>query len=173
MRTSHVIIERVAHWLQYFTLAELIFVLKQDAHMYPFDKFRVQKIASAVRHTFSSDQSDNDVRMLIEDLSAAYCQTRPLVKPTSISSITIRQNNHLLVPFRSSCPTCYQVLNENNCKQRRIRLYCNNGSVVIGKNFIFVFDYHIHPHKFQYILLNILLVKPINASQIDKSFSLL
>jgi hypothetical protein len=102
--------------------------------MYPFDKFRIQKIASAVRHTFASDQSDDDVRMLIQDLSTAYCQTRPLNKPTSISSIMIGQTNHLLVPFRSSCPICHQVLNENNCKQRRIRLYCYNGSVVIGKN---------------------------------------
>jgi len=147
MRTSRVIIELIAHWLEYFTLAELIFVLKADAHMYPFDKFRVQKIALALRHTFSSDQSDNDVRMLIEDLATVYSQTRPLVKPTSISSITIRKNDHLLVPFRSSCPTCCQSLNESNSKQRGIRLYCDNGSVIIGKNDFFAFDYDINPHK--------------------------
>jgi hypothetical protein len=137
MRTPRVIIERVAHWLEYFTLTELVFVLKEDARMYPFDKFRVAKIGLAVRHTFASDQSDNEVRMLIEDLSTVYCQTRPLVKPTSISSITIRQNDHLLVPFRSSCPTCYQSLNITNSQQRRIRLYCHTGSVAIGKKTIF------------------------------------
>lgn len=134
MRTSHVVISRVAHWLEYFTLAELVFVLKEDARMYPYDKFRIEKIATALRHTFSSNQSDNDVRMLIQDLSVAYCQPHQLTKPTSISSITVRKNDHLLIPFQSTCPTCCQILNENHCKQRRIRLYCSNGSVVIGKN---------------------------------------
>ena len=136
MRTAPAIVERVTHWLQYFSLAELMFILTEDARMYPLDKFRVDKIGFALRHTFSSDQSDNDVRKLIEDLSQAYCQTRPVMKPTSISSITLRQNVHLLVPFRSSCPTCSQPLNENNSKQKKIRLYCSNGSVVIG-NFAF------------------------------------
>ncbi|CAF4653683.1 unnamed protein product [Rotaria magnacalcarata] len=112
MRTPSIIIERVAHWLEFFTLAELVFVLSEDARMYPLDKFPIEKIALAVRHTFSSEQSNNDVKMLIEDLSMSYCQTRPLVKPTSISFIKIRHNNHLLVPFRSSCPTCYQNFNE-------------------------------------------------------------
>lgn len=129
-----------AHWLEYFTLAELIFILKEDARMYPFDKFRVEKIAFAVRHTFASDQSDDQVKMLIEDLSAAYCQTRPVIKPTSISSITIRQNDHQLVPFRSSCPICYQSLDMTNSQQKRIRVYRHNGSVVIGKNNIFILD---------------------------------
>lgn len=140
MRTSPLIIQRVAYWLEYFTLAELIFVLQEDVRMYPLDKFRVQKIASAVRHTYSSDQSDADVKMLIEDLSTAYCQPRPLIKPTSISSNRIRHNDHILVPYRTSCPTCYQSLNVANCKQRHIRLYCYNGAVVIGENSIFVFD---------------------------------
>lgn len=139
MRTSPLIIERVAHWLEYFTLAELIFVLQEDARMYPFDKFRVQKIASAVRHTFSSDQSDADVKMLIEDLSTAYCQPRPLIKPTSISSNRIRHNDHLLIPYRTSCPSCYQSLNVADCKQRHIRLYCYNGAVAIGKKNTFCF----------------------------------
>ena len=137
MRTPSIIIERVAHWLEVFTLAELVFVLSEDARMYPLDKFRVEKIALALRHTFSSEQSDNDVKMLIEDLSMSYCQSRPLVKPTSISSIQIRHNNHLLVPFRSSCPICYESLNINNSCQKRIRLYCHNGSVVTGKNIVF------------------------------------
>ncbi|CAF4209866.1 unnamed protein product [Rotaria magnacalcarata] len=131
MRTPSIIIERVAHWLEFFTLAELVFVLSEDARMYPLDKFPIEKIALAVRHTFSSEQSNNDVKMLIEDLSMSYCQTRPLVKPTSISFIKIRHNNHLLVPFRSSCPTCYQSLNINNSCQKCIRLYCHNGSVVL------------------------------------------
>ncbi|CAF1049578.1 unnamed protein product [Rotaria magnacalcarata] len=134
MRTPSIIIERVAHWLEFFTLAELVFVLSEDARMYPLDKFPIEKIALAVRHTFSSEQSNNDVKMLIEDLSMSYCQTRPLVKPTSISFIKIRHNNHLLVPFRSSCPTCYQSLNINNSCQKCIRLYCHNGSVVLDNH---------------------------------------
>ncbi|CAF1933987.1 unnamed protein product [Rotaria magnacalcarata] len=134
MRTPSIIIERVAHWLEFFTLAELVFVLSEDAQMYPLDKFPIEKIALAVRHTFSSEQSNNDVKMLIEDLSMSYCQTRPLVKPTSISFIKIRHNNHLLVPFRSSCPTCYQSLNINNSCQKCIRLYCHNGSVVLDNH---------------------------------------
>ncbi|CAM4793118.1 unnamed protein product [Rotaria magnacalcarata] len=130
MRTPSIIIERVAHWLEFFTLSELVFVLSEDARMYPLDKFRIEKIALAIRHTFSSEQSNNDVKMLIEDLFMSYCQTRPLVKPTSISFIKIRHNNHLVVAFRSSCPTCYQSLNINNSCQKCVRLYCHNGSVV-------------------------------------------
>lgn len=165
MRTPPVIIQRVTQWLHYFTLAELIFVLKENTCMYPFDRFRVQKIALALRHTFASDQSDDDVRMLIADLSNVYAQTRPLLKPTSISSITSRQNDHLLVPFRSSCPTCCQSLNENNSKQSRVRLYCHNGSTVIGKNLVFVFHYNIGLHQFSSIILNTRLVKKVYYSQ--------
>jgi hypothetical protein len=61
MRTPPAVIERVVYWLEYFTLAELIFVLQEDARLYRLDKFRVDKIAFAVRETFSSDQPDNDV----------------------------------------------------------------------------------------------------------------
>ncbi|CAF3700006.1 unnamed protein product [Rotaria sp. Silwood1] len=132
MRTSSVVIERVSYWLEYFTLAELVFVLNEDARMSPFDKFRFNKIASAVRHTFMSDQSDLHVKMLIDDLSTAYCQSRPLHKQTSVSSIMIRQNENLLVPFQSSCPKCNQSLDASDAIQRRVRLYCQNGSVVTG-----------------------------------------
>jgi hypothetical protein len=90
MRTSRVIIERVSHWLEHFTIAELVFVLNEDARMPLFDRFRIEKIASSLRHTFSSDQSNKDVKLLIEDLSVVYCQTRPVQKPTSLSSIMVR-----------------------------------------------------------------------------------
>jgi len=136
MRTSSVIIERVSHWLQHFTLAELVFVLNEDARMFLFDRFRIEKIASSLRHTFSSDQSNKDVKLLIEDLSVAYCQTRPVQKPTSLSSIMVRQNDHLLVPFQSSCPSCNRSLDGSNAVQKRLRLYCQNGSVVTGNLFV-------------------------------------
>lgn len=149
MRTPQFIIEHVAHWLQYFSLAELFFVLNEDARIHPFDKLRVEKIASAVRHTYFSEQSNNDVKMLIQDLSTAFCQTRPLVKPTPISSISIRCNDHLLIPFRSSCPSCNQNLNAYHCDQRRIRVYCYNGSVVVGKKCVFyLMSYYFLRKKF-------------------------
>ncbi len=135
MRTSAEIIGRVCHWLKFFTLAELIFVLNEDARMSVFDKFRIEKISFSLRHTFFSDQSDRHVKMLIDDLSLSYFQARPVHKPTSLSSITTRQNNHTLVPFQSSCPTCNCTLNPHDTFQRRIRLYCQNGSVVTGKLF--------------------------------------
>jgi hypothetical protein len=134
MRTPRAIIDRVSHWLEYFSLAELVFVLNEAARMSPFDKFRVEKIASSVRHTFFSEQSDEDVKMLIDDLSHAYSQTRPVHKPTSISSIMIRQNKHLLMPFQSSCPSCNRSLDVSDALQRRVRVYCHNGSVVTGKH---------------------------------------
>ncbi|CAF1158424.1 unnamed protein product [Adineta ricciae] len=135
MRSPSVAIERVSYWLRYFTLAELFFVLEEDARIYPFDKFRIRKIALALRHTFASDQSDNEVKMLIKDLSTEFSQARPLNKPTSISSITVRKSQHLLVPFRSTCPVCNNNLNENNAQQQGIRLYCSNGSVMIATMF--------------------------------------
>ncbi|CAF3742173.1 unnamed protein product [Rotaria socialis] len=99
MRTSPFIIERVSYWLNSFSLAELVFVLNEDARIPPFDKFRISKIATAVRHKFMSDQPDECVKMLIDDLSTAYCQTRPMHKQNSLSSIMVHQNDHLLVPF--------------------------------------------------------------------------
>ena len=76
MFTSAVIIECVSHCLQYFALAELIFVLTKEARTSPFDKFRVEKTASSLRHTFSSNQSDQYGKMLLDDLSTVYNQCR-------------------------------------------------------------------------------------------------
>jgi hypothetical protein len=135
MRTPAEIIGRVCHWLTFFTLAELVFVLNEDARMSMFDKFRIEKVSSSLRHAFFSGQSDQHVKMLIDDLSLSYFQARPVHKPTSLSSIIVRQNNHTLVPFQSSCPTCNCTLNPFDAFQRRIRLYCQNGSVVTGKLF--------------------------------------
>ncbi|CAF3601140.1 unnamed protein product [Rotaria socialis] len=132
MRTSPFIIERVSYWLNSFSLAELVFVLNEDARIPPFDKFRISKIATAVRHKFMSDQPDECVKMLIDDLSTAYCQTRPMHKQNSLSSIMVHQNDHLLVPFRTSCPTCNRSLDASDAIQKRVRLYRQNGSVVIG-----------------------------------------
>ncbi len=135
MRTPGEIIGRVSHWLEHFTLAELVFVLNEDARISLFDKFRIEKIGSSLRHTFFSDQSDRHVKMLIDDLSLSYSQTRPVHKPTSLSSLMTRQNKHFLVPFQSSCPTCNCSLNPCDAVQRRLRLYCQNGSVVTGRLF--------------------------------------
>ena len=144
MRTSLGAIQRVTRWLEYFTLAELIFILKQDIKMYPFDRYRVSKIAQAVSMTFGGDQSENHIKMLLEDLSSKFKQTRLMIKLTSISTIVNRCNDHLLIPFQSSCPTCDRSLNTSNCKQRRIRLYCLNGSVNSGKMNILVYQrFHI------------------------------
>jgi hypothetical protein len=57
-----------------------------------------------------------------------------IVKPCSLPSITMHHNDHQLIPFRSSCPNCNQSLNENNAREKRIRLYCDDGSVVTGKS---------------------------------------
>jgi hypothetical protein len=118
--------------LEYFTRAELNLILQDDARLPPIDRFRVEKIAFAVRHTFFSDQSDVQVRMLIDDLSMAFCQSRPVQHPASMNSIMMRHDIFVLVPYQSSCPDCRQVLNKSDALQRRIRLYCRNGSVVIG-----------------------------------------
>lgn len=133
MRTRAEIIERVSYWLQTFTLAELTFVLNEDLRLSPFDKFRIKKIGSSLRHTFFSNQSDSDVKMLINDLSSAFCQARPVHKPTSLSSTIIRQQERFLIPFRSTCPTCNCNLNQSNAVQKQLRIYCGNGSVVTGK----------------------------------------
>ncbi|CAF4768625.1 unnamed protein product [Rotaria sp. Silwood1] len=88
--------------------------------------------------------------MLIDDLSTAYCQSRPLHKQTSVSSIMIRQNENLLVPFQSSCPKCNQSLDASDAIQRRVRLYCQNGSVVtviIYPNFSRINQRNIYTHQ--------------------------
>lgn len=131
-RTPRPIIERISHWLETFTLAEMVFVLHEDARLSPFDKFRFKKIGSSVRHTFFSNQSDTQVKMLIDDLSTTYCQMRPIHKPTSLSSSLIRQQEHFLVPFRSTCSTCNHNLNVSDAIQKQLRLYCGDGSVVTG-----------------------------------------
>ena len=132
MSTSPVIIERISHSLEYFTLAELVFVHTEEARTSPLDKFRVKTIASSLRHTFLSNQSDHHVEMLTDDLSTAYNQCRIPHKQSLASSVTFSQVDHLLTPFRSSCPACNQNLDVSNAIQKPVRLYCQSGSVVIG-----------------------------------------
>jgi hypothetical protein len=133
MRTAKATIDRVAYWLERFTLAELVFVLHEDSRMSLFDKFRVGKIGDAVRHAFASSQDDVDVKMLIDDLSLRYCQTRPMHKELSSPLIAMRINSHVLNPFRSSCPTCNRILNVSDAKQRQVRIYFRDGTVSAGK----------------------------------------
>ena len=134
MRTPKATIDRIAFSLERFTLVELFFVLNEDSRMSPFDKLRVQKISNVVRYTFASFQEDMDVKMLIDDLSIEYCQTRPMQKLMTTSLITLRVNRHLLNPFRSSCPTCGRSLNVSDAKQRQLRIYFRNGSVTSGES---------------------------------------
>lgn len=133
MRTPLLIIERVSYWLEIFTLAELVFVLNENLRLSPFDKLRIKKIGTSLRHTFFTNQSDTDIKLLIDDLSSTYYQTRPVHKPTSLSSTMVQQQERCLVPFRSTCSTCNRNLNVSDAIQKQLRLYCANGSVVVGK----------------------------------------
>lgn len=45
----------------------------------------------------------------------------------------IRQNETLLVPFRTSCQTCNSSLNTSDAIQKQIRSHCRNGSVITGE----------------------------------------
>lgn len=137
MRTPNDVIERVVHWLQHFTLAELTFVLQQHSHSYPYDKFRIQKITQTLRHTFASQQSNEEVSSLIQDLSSEYNQSRPVHTSMSLSAMMIHRNDHQLVPFQSVCPDCHQSLGENDCREKLIRLYRYDGSVVPGNGAFF------------------------------------
>ncbi|CAF1016734.1 unnamed protein product [Adineta ricciae] len=42
----------------------------------------------------------------------------------------IRQQQHFLVPFRSTCSMCNRNLNVSDAIQKQLRLYCGDGSVV-------------------------------------------
>lgn len=132
MRSSNQMIQRISHWLQYFTLVELLFVLKEDTRMYCFDRLREKKIGRALRYKFGSDCSDDDVKIVIMELANYYKQMLPVITDISIQSILIHHDNHLLIPFQSTCPVCHAILDKNDCEQKRIRLYCRNGSVVTG-----------------------------------------
>jgi hypothetical protein len=134
-RTTLEVISHVAKQLEIFTLAELFYVLQEDAKISLFDIHRIKKIADAMRYRFDSNHTYEQVSIVIKLLGNTYKQTLPMQNEMSFSFISNRQlHDPAILPFSSVCSVCQRSLNEFDAKQRSIKIYCLNGSVVSGMN---------------------------------------
>jgi len=135
LRFSLDVITCVPQQLEIFTLAELFYVLQEDAKLSLFDAHRIKKITDAVRYRFGSDHSFEQVNTAIKLLGNSFKQTLPMQNEMSFSFISYRQlQGPVILPFSSVCCVCQRSLGELNTKQRSIKIYCLNGSVVSGMN---------------------------------------
>jgi hypothetical protein len=126
----------VSRMLEFFSLAELYFVLEKDAQLSLLDVNRVNKIGDGLRYLHGSKQPDSQVALVIELLSSAYAH-RTLARPeSSLDSICYRQSLHvLIVPYSTMCPICGVVLNSLDAQQRTVKVYGRDGSVKGGRMF--------------------------------------
>ena len=124
----------VAESLQYFSLAELYFILQEDSKVSRLDRARIKKISDGVRYMYGGNQCDDQVEAVVDRLSDAFAQCLPLQKRMSLSSIATRRSlQPMIIPFTSVCPTCKESLSAADAKQRSVKVYGRNGSVVGGK----------------------------------------
>ncbi len=136
LRTSLDVITYVSQQLEIFTLAELFYVLQEDAKLSLFDAHRIKKITDAVRYRFGSNHSFEHVNTAIKLLGNSFKQTLPMQNEMSFSFISYRQlQGPVILPFSSVCDICERSLNELHSIQRSIKIYCVNGSVVDGKHY--------------------------------------
>ena len=132
----------ISHLLQLFTMAELFFVLHQYSISSQFDVNRIKKITQSIRYKFGSDHTCEQVETVIQLLGNSYPQTLPMQVELSLSFLSYRESlKPVISPFSSVCPLCKYSLTQFNARQRSIKLYCVNGSVVSGKNLGSVFDF--------------------------------
>ncbi len=133
-RTSLEEIVNVSHVLKLFTLAELFFVLHENSNLSLFDVNRIKKITDGVRYKFGGEHTYEQVETVIELLGDSYPQTLPMQAETSLLFISYGQLlKPVISPFSCVCSMCKCSLNKFNAKQRSIRIYCVNGSVVSGE----------------------------------------
>jgi len=134
-RTSMEVISHVIKQLKIFTLAELFYVLQEDAKLSLFDIHRIKKMADGLRYRFGSNHTFEQVRTAIKLLGDEYKQALPIQNEISFSFISYRHlHDPVILPFSSVCCVCQRSLGELNTKQRSIKIYCVNGSVVSGMN---------------------------------------
>lgn len=132
-RTSSDIISTVADQLKIFTLPELVYVLEQDSKLSCFDIHRIEKITDAVRYRFDSKHCHEEIRTLLQLLSNEFKQTLPVDNQNSFAFIFNQKLHYpVILPFTSVCHICKRSLSALETKQRSIKIYCVNGSVVSG-----------------------------------------
>lgn len=125
--------QSVAESLEIFSLAEMYFILQEDSKVCRLDRSRIKKISDGVRYTFGGNQSDDEVASVVNRLSDAFAQCLPVQKSMSLSSIATRRSRQAVItPFSSVCPTCSVSLGACDAKQRSVKVYGRNGSVVAG-----------------------------------------
>lgn len=137
-RTSFDIISAVANQLKIFTLAELFYVLEQDAKLSCFDIHRVKRIADALRYRFDTVHTCEQINVVVQLLGNAFKQTLPVEHQKSLSYIFNRQlHDPVILPFSSVCFVCKRSLSKLETKERSVKIYCINGSVVSGKKSVY------------------------------------
>jgi hypothetical protein len=135
-RTSLVTIKSIGEMLKLFSMAEMFFVLHQNSIISKLDRMRLKKIADGVRFMYGGNQPDAEVALLIDLLSSTFAQSTTMQSSMLLSAISFRRSiQHVIVPFTTVCPSCGESLSSIDTKQRSVKVYCRNGSVVGGMSF--------------------------------------
>ncbi|CAF1529494.1 unnamed protein product [Rotaria magnacalcarata] len=138
-RTCSKVIANVSDQLKFFTVAELFYVLQEDARLSLFDINRVKKITDRIRYRYGSEHSDEQVTTVIQLLGDIYAQTLPMQNELSLSFTSHRQSlNPIITPFSSVCFICQKSFDRFDAKQHPVKVYFANGSSVSGKFMTFV-----------------------------------
>jgi hypothetical protein len=133
LRSPLDVISTVAEQLRIFTLAELYYVLQEDIKLSSFDAHRIKKITDVMRYRFGGNYCYEEIETAIKLLGNTFKQTLPMQNEMSFSFISYRQlQDPVILPFSSVCDVCQKSLNELDTKQRSIKIYRVNGSVVSG-----------------------------------------
>ena len=132
-RTCSTVVDQISKQLQIFSLAELFYVLQEDAHSPMLDVNRVKKITDAVRYKYGGKQSTDQVANSIKLLSGIFSQSFCMQNEMSLQSVYYRRSmNQIIIPFSNVCTICKQSLTDRDANQRTVKVYCTNGSVLIG-----------------------------------------
>ena len=95
---------------------------------------RIKKIYDGVRYVYGGNQSEDEVASVVNRLSDAFAQCFPLQKRMSLSSVATRRSRQPIIsPFSTVCPTCRATLSAADAKQRSVKVYGRDGSVVAGR----------------------------------------
>lgn len=126
-------IASISHQLKFFTIAELFFILHENATLSFLDVNRTKKISDGIRYRYGGNHTYEQVETVIKLLGNSYPQTLAMQNEMSLSYMSYRQLfNPTIVPFSSVCYVCKKSLDNLHTKQRSTTIYCANGSVVFG-----------------------------------------
>ena len=132
-RTSRNDVALVSDQLKLFTLRELLFILQLNEQLSALDENKFKRITDCLKYRFGSQQSLEQVKTAIFTLNDLFSQTLPVQSRSSLCSIFHRRfKEPMISPFSLVCSTCGLSMDYSSGKQRHVKVYWLNGSVLTG-----------------------------------------